>query len=78
MSLEKFIEDFEDAVEDVEPGSLNAETEYQKIAVWDSLAVLTVIAMLDAEYDVRLKADALKNCGTLGALFAFVDSLSES
>ncbi|HBM85567.1 MAG TPA: acyl carrier protein [Opitutae bacterium] len=78
MSLEKFIEDFEDAVEDVEPGSLNAGTVYQKIAVWDSLAVLTVIAMLDAEYDVRLKADTLKNCGTLGALFALVDSLPES
>lgn len=78
MRLEKFIEDFEDAVEDVDPGSLNADTVYQELSVWDSLAVLTVIAMLDAEYDVRLKADALKGCGTVGALFALVAARSES
>lgn len=78
MNLEKFIQDFEEAVEDVEPGSLSAETVFQELAVWDSLAILTVIAMLDAEYDVRLKADVLKSCGTLAALFALVCSRAQS
>lgn len=76
MSLEKFIEDFEEAVEDIEPGSLTAATKYRELKVWDSLAVLTVIAMVDAEYDVRLKADTLKNCETLEALFAQVSESS--
>jgi|TARA_B110000977_G_scaffold19696_1_gene23696 acyl carrier protein len=76
MSLEKFIEDFEEAVEDIEPGSLTAATKYRELKVWDSLAVLTVIAMVDAEYDVRLKADTLKNCETLEALFAQVSGSS--
>ncbi len=74
MSLGKFIEDFEEAVEDIEPGSLTAATKYQGLEAWDSLAVLTVIAMVDAEYDVRLKADALKNCETLEALYAQVSA----
>ena len=78
MSLEKFIENFEEAVEDIEPGSLTAETAYRELEEWDSLAVLTVIAMVDAEYNVRLKADALKSCETLEALFALVSSRSES
>jgi acyl carrier protein len=78
MSLEKFIENFEEAVEDIEPGSLTAETAYRELEAWDSLAVLTVIAMVDAEYNVRLKADALKSCETLEALFALVSSRSES
>ena len=76
MSLVKFIEDFEEAVEDVEPGSLTAATVYRELEAWDSLAVLTVVAMVDEEYDVRLKADVLKNCETLEALFAQVSASS--
>jgi len=72
MSLEKFVEDFEEAVEDVEPGSLTALTKYRELEAWDSLAVLTVIAMVDAEYDVRLKAEMLKANNTLEALYAQV------
>lgn len=74
MSLAKFIEDFEEAVEDIEPGSLTAATKYRELEAWDSLAFLTVIAMVDAEYNVRLKAEALKNCETLEALFALVSA----
>ncbi len=74
MSIEKFIEDFEEAVEDIEPDSLTAVTKFRELGAWDSLAVLTVIAMVDAEYDVRLKADALKSCETLEALFAQVSA----
>ena len=72
MSLEKFIEDFEEAVEDIEPGSITAATKFRELEAWDSLAVLMVIAMVDADYDVRLKADALKTCETLEALYGLV------
>jgi acyl carrier protein len=78
MDLEQFIEDFEEAVEDVEVGSLRGETNYKALAVWDSLAILTVIAMVDAEYDVRLKANVLKSCETLAELFALVSAQSRS
>lgn len=74
MSLAKFIENFEEAVEDIEPGSLTATTKYRELEAWDSLAFLTVIAMIDAEYDVRLKGDVLKNCETLEALYAQVSA----
>jgi acyl carrier protein len=72
MSLQRFIEDFEEAVEDIEPNSLTAATNFKALEAWDSLAVLTVIAMVDAEYDLRLKADILKDCDTLEALYARV------
>jgi acyl carrier protein len=41
---------------------------------WDSLSVLTVIAMVDADYDVRLKAKELKQADTLSELFTVVES----
>lgn len=74
MSLETFIENFEEAVEDIEPGSLSGATEFRSLEAWDSLAVLTVTAMVDLEYDVRFKAETFKNCDTLEALYAAVNA----
>lgn len=74
MTIEQFIEDFENAVEDVEPGSLSVDTAFKSIEQWDSLSVLTVIAMVDADYDVRLKAKELKQADTLSDLFSLVVS----
>jgi acyl carrier protein len=72
MTLEGFIGDFEEAVEDLEPGSVNGETRFRELEQWDSLAVLTVTAMIDADYEVRLRADELKGCATVAELFELV------
>lgn len=74
MSLEQFIGHFEEAVEDIEEGSLSGGTRYRDLEAWDSLAVLTVIAMVDLEYGVRLKAPVLKECGTVEELYARVQA----
>jgi acyl carrier protein len=74
MELETFIKSFEEAVEDVEVGSLSGDTVYSSLELWDSLAVLTVIAMVDAEYDLRLKARELKQVETLSELHALLES----
>jgi acyl carrier protein len=39
---------------------------------WDSLAVLSVIAMLDANYGVNLRAADLQSAASAGALWAVV------
>jgi acyl carrier protein len=70
MDLDTFIKNFEEAVEDVEVGSLSQNTVFRSMEQWDSLAVLTVIAMVDAEYDIRLKARELKQAETLADLYA--------
>lgn len=69
MSLEQFIADFEEAVEDIEEGSLSGETRFRELEEWDSLAVLTVVAMVDTEYGQRINAAVLKSCETLAELF---------
>lgn len=58
MSLAGFIEHFEEAVEDIESGSLEGATVYRDLKTWDSLAVLTLTDTVDMEYGVLLtKAD---------------------
>lgn len=69
MSLEKFISDFEGAIEDLEAGSLNAQTNYQSLPVWDSLALLTVISMVDSEYGVSVSAAILNGCDSVASLY---------
>ena len=41
---------------------------------WDSLAVLSVIAMLDADYHINLTAADLRNIQTSGELWDLVQS----
>lgn len=72
--MEQFIRDFEAAIEDLPVGSLTAESHFRKLEQWDSLAVLTVIAMANSEYGFALKARDLKRFDTVEALFAFIES----
>lgn len=41
---------------------------------WDSLSVLSVIAMLDADFQVNLKATDFQQLKTAGELWALVQS----
>ena len=41
---------------------------------WDSLSVLSVIAMLDADYQVNLKAADIQQVKTAGELWALAQS----
>lgn len=72
MTIEQFIEDFENAVEDVEPGSLSADTAFKSLRSWDSLAVLTVTDTIDIDYGVLLRKPDFESAITLSDLFNLV------
>lgn len=69
MQIQQFVSHFESAIEGVEPGTLNPETQYHKIAQWDSLGLLCLLAMIDCEYDVQVGGMELKSCDTLRQVF---------
>lgn len=72
MEINQFVTHFENAIEGIEPGSLNPETQYHKLAQWDSLALLCLLAMIDCEYDIQISGMELKSCDTLRAIFDLV------
>ena len=76
MDLQTFIGNFEEAVEDLEPGTVEGATRFRELEQWDSLAVLTVTAMIDSEYGARVRADDLKGCETVADLFELVKGRS--
>ena len=52
--------------------------ELKAFAQWDSLAVLSVIAMLDANYGVNLRAVDFEQVNTAGELWNLVQSRKHS
>lgn len=72
MSLDIFVKQVEEEIEDLEPGTLTADKDYREIEQWSSMYALILIAMIDTEYDVTITGEDLKNCITLRDLYTTV------
>lgn len=77
-TLKGFIGNFENTVDGIEPGSLNAETVFRSLKQWDSLAVLMLIDMVDTEYDLRLNSQQMKEAETLEDLYRLIADKKEA
>lgn len=74
MNLENFIENFAEQFDDTDPSEIKADTKFRELEEWSSLIALSVIAMVDEEYDVTLKGDDIRNAETVEDLFNTVQS----
>jgi acyl carrier protein len=72
MDIESFIELFADQFDDVEAGALTPETEFKQVEGWNSLVALSVIAMIDEEYDVTVKGNDITSSVTIQDLYDIV------
>lgn len=76
MELKEFIENFAEQFDDTEIGDLKADTDFKELDEWSSLLALSIIAMVDEEYNVTLKGDDIRNSKTIADLFELVKSKS--
>lgn len=74
MELKKFINDFAAQFDDIDSEELVSETNFKNLDEWSSLMVLSTIAMIDQEYDVRIKGEDIRNISTIEELFELVKS----
>lgn len=74
MELKEFIENFAEQFDDTDASEIQADTEYRELDEWTSLTALSIIAMIDEEYDVQLKADEMRKTQTVQELFDLVKS----
>lgn len=73
MEMTNFIEKFTEAI-DTDAAKLNENTEFRTLDEWDSLAYLSVIAMLDEEYEIQIEMADFKKLTTIGAIVSYIDS----
>lgn len=74
MELKEFVENFAEQFEDEPTCEITAETVFRDIDGWSSIVALSVMAMVDEEYDVQLTADEMRKATTIGDLFKTVVS----
>lgn len=65
--MEKFIELFAEALE--REGEIKMEDEFREYSEWSSIAYLSVIAMMDEEYDVQIEEADFKKLRTVQAVY---------
>jgi len=68
-TLDEFVELFAEQFEDTDASEIQASTVFHDIEEWSSLIGLSVIAMVDEEFDVALKGDDVKNSVTVEDLY---------
>ncbi len=73
MEIKEFIENFANQFEDTDISVFTSDTKFRELDEWSSLTALSVIAMIDEEYDVQLKADEMRKTTTIQELFDLVN-----
>ena len=67
--MEKFIELFAEALD--REDKISMEDEFRNYEEWSSIAYLSVIAMMDEEYDVQMEEADFKKLRTVQAVYDF-------
>ena len=75
MTLEEFVQLFADEMTETPAGVINADTNYKELAEWGSLASLSIISMIEEEYDQLITGADVRARNSVKELWEFVESL---
>ena len=73
-TLEEFVALFAEQFDDTDPSEITTTTVFHDLDEWSSLVGLSLIAMIDDEYDVTIKGDELRAAKTINDVFELVKS----
>lgn len=73
MNKSEFIEKFAEALF-ADASTMSGETEFRTLDEWSSLTYLSVIAMLDEDYDTQIENVDFKNLKTLNDIMDYIES----
>lgn len=74
MDINSFINNLADQFDDLDASVITPETEFKRLEGWNSLVALSVIAMVDEEYDVILMGNDIIEAATVEDLYNSVQS----
>jgi len=72
MEIKEFISKFTEAIE--ESNDVTEQTEFKSLETWDSIAILSIIAMIDEEFGVSISGTELSKLPTISDLFELIKS----
>lgn len=74
MDIKEFIENFADELDETTIDELSPETDFKALGEWSSLVALSIIAMVEDNYEKELTGEDLRSSTTLQDLFNLVES----
>jgi len=72
MELNKFIKNFSEQFDETDSSEFEAATTFKNLDEWSSLTALSIIAMIDDEYNVEINGEDIKSASTIEDLFILV------
>lgn len=69
MEINEFIENFASQFDDTDASIFSADTKFHDLDEWSSLIALSIIAMVDEEYEVTLKGEDIRTAVTVEDLY---------
>ena len=74
MEMNDFIAHFAEQFDYTDASEFKPETAFRDLDEWSSLMALSIIAMVDEEYNVTLQGNDMKAAVTIEDLFHIVES----
>jgi acyl carrier protein len=74
MEINDFIKKFAEQFDEIDSSKIDALTSFRDIEGWSSFTALSVIAMVDEEYNTKITGDDIRNSKTILDIFNVVKS----
>lgn len=70
MEIKNFISKLDVVFETTDISTITPETEFKQLEEWDSMLALSLIAMVDDEYSLKLTGDDIRSSNTIEDLYS--------
>jgi acyl carrier protein len=74
MNIEDFVRNFSELFEETDSSVFKPSTKIRDLEEWSSLMALSVIAMADEKYKIKLTGDDIRNSESIEDIFNIVKS----
>jgi acyl carrier protein len=74
MEQSTFLENFKNILDDTDVSLITIDTIFRELTEWSSLTALSLIAMVDEAYSVKLTGDDIKSSISLNDIFNIIKS----
>ena len=72
MTLDEFVKRFAEEFDETPVEQFQPSTIYKNLEEWGSLTALSIIAMVDEEFEKRVTGADLRTCGTIEDLYKLI------
>lgn len=74
MTLDEFIEAFAEEFDDTPVEAFKADTKYRQLDEWSSLTALSIISMVDDQFDKNITGADIRSTETIEDLYKLIQA----